>query len=52
MRLLKEAAADLRVPLPMASLIHDRFLRALAAGRQDEDWVAITRASREDAGPA
>jgi 3-hydroxyisobutyrate dehydrogenase-like beta-hydroxyacid dehydrogenase len=49
-RLLLAAAEEAEVPLPMASLIHDRFVSALAQGTSDADWAAIARISYQDAG--
>ncbi len=44
------AAESLRVPLPLASLLHDRFLALLANGGDDLDWSAIARLAARDAG--
>jgi 3-hydroxyisobutyrate dehydrogenase-like beta-hydroxyacid dehydrogenase len=49
-RLLLAAAEEARVPVPMASLIHDRFVAALAQGLGEADWAAIARISFQDAG--
>jgi 3-hydroxyisobutyrate dehydrogenase-like beta-hydroxyacid dehydrogenase len=49
-RLLLAAAEEAAVPMPMASLVHDRFVAALALGLADADWAAIARVSYEDAG--
>jgi 3-hydroxyisobutyrate dehydrogenase-like beta-hydroxyacid dehydrogenase len=49
-RLLLAAAEDLAVPMPMASLLHDRFVAALAQGLGDADWSAIARVSYRQAG--
>jgi 3-hydroxyisobutyrate dehydrogenase-like beta-hydroxyacid dehydrogenase len=49
-RLLITAAEEATVPMPMASLIHDRFLAALARGLGESDWAAIARLSYENAG--
>jgi 3-hydroxyisobutyrate dehydrogenase-like beta-hydroxyacid dehydrogenase len=35
------AAEDLRVPMPLASLLRDRFLTLLARGGEQLDWSAI-----------
>jgi 3-hydroxyisobutyrate dehydrogenase-like beta-hydroxyacid dehydrogenase len=40
-RLVLAAAEELRVPMPVASLIRDRFLTLLARGGADLDWSAI-----------
>jgi 3-hydroxyisobutyrate dehydrogenase-like beta-hydroxyacid dehydrogenase len=49
-RLLLAAAEEAKVPMPMASLVHDRFVAALAQGLGDSDWSAIARISYKDAG--
>lgn len=51
-RLLMAAAEEAAVPIPMASLIHDRFVAALAQGLEDSDWSAIARISYQNAGLA
>jgi len=48
-RLLLAAAEEATV-MPMASLIHDRFVAALARGLGESDWAAIARISYENAG--
>jgi 3-hydroxyisobutyrate dehydrogenase-like beta-hydroxyacid dehydrogenase len=49
-RLLLAAAQEAGVPMPMASLVHDRFVAALARGLGESDWAAIARISYENAG--
>lgn len=49
-RLLLAAAEENAVPMPMASLIRDRFLAALGQGMGELDWSAISRLSAKDAG--
>ena len=51
-RLTLAAAEDLRVPLPLASLLRDRFLTLLAHGGDKLDWSAIGRIAATDAGEA
>lgn len=46
------AGAAAETPLPFASLLRDRFLQAIAKGRGDIDWSAISLGAREDAGLA
>jgi len=46
---LAEAEA-LRVPMPLASLLHDRFLRLFAQGGDNLDWSAIGGLATQDAG--
>jgi 3-hydroxyisobutyrate dehydrogenase-like beta-hydroxyacid dehydrogenase len=49
-RLTLEAAEELRIPLPIASLLRDRFLTLLANGGEHLDWSAISRLAARDAG--
>ena len=49
-RLVLEAAEELRVPLPIASLLRDRFLSLLARGGDQLDWSAIGKLPAVDAG--
>ena len=51
-RLALEAAESLRVPMPLGSLLHDRFLRLLAQGGDSLDWAAIGGLAAQDAGGA
>lgn len=46
---LRTATAS-SVPLPIGSLLHDRYLAAIAKGRSDLDWTAIALGVAEDAG--
>ncbi len=49
-RLTLAAAETLRVPMPLASLLRDRFLTLFAHGGERLDWSAIARLAAEDAG--
>ena len=49
-RLALAAAEDLRVPMPLASLLHDRFLTLMAHGGDNLDWSAIGKLPAMDAG--
>jgi 3-hydroxyisobutyrate dehydrogenase-like beta-hydroxyacid dehydrogenase len=49
-RLALAAGDDMRVPLPLASLLRDRFLTLLAHGGDKLDWSAIGRLATHDAG--
>lgn len=49
-RLLLLAAEEKSVPMPMASLVRDRFLSALAQGLGESDWSAIAQISAREAG--
>lgn len=51
-RLVLAAAETLRVPMPLASLLRDRFLSLLARGGEKLDWSAIGDLPRQDAGAA
>lgn len=51
-RLALAAGEDLRVPLPIASLLRDRFLTLLAQGGDDLDWSAVGGLAAKDAGSA
>jgi 3-hydroxyisobutyrate dehydrogenase-like beta-hydroxyacid dehydrogenase len=49
-RLAQAAADDLRVPMPLAALLHERFVRLLAMGGDNFDWSAIGGLATLDAG--
>jgi 3-hydroxyisobutyrate dehydrogenase-like beta-hydroxyacid dehydrogenase len=49
-RLALAEAETLRVPMPLASLLHDRFLRLFAQGGEKLDWSAIGGLATQDAG--
>jgi 3-hydroxyisobutyrate dehydrogenase-like beta-hydroxyacid dehydrogenase len=49
-RLALAAAEELRVPLPIASLLRDRFLTLLANGGEELDWSAIGALAAWEAG--
>lgn len=49
-RLLLAAAEQAAVPMPMAGLIRDRLIAAMAQGLGESDWAAIARISNQDAG--
>ncbi|MEB3048250.1 NAD(P)-dependent oxidoreductase [Mycolicibacter sp. MYC123] len=49
-RLALQAAEELTVPLPLGSLLRDRFLTLLANGGGQLDWSAITTLAGRDAG--
>jgi len=51
-RLTLAAAETLRVPMPFASVLHDRFLRLLAEGGETLDWAAIGHLAAKDSGQA
>jgi 3-hydroxyisobutyrate dehydrogenase-like beta-hydroxyacid dehydrogenase len=49
-RLFVQAGERHAVPLPLASLVHDRMLAALARGWSDLDWSVFARIASEEAG--
>ncbi|MGH9771110.1 MAG: NAD(P)-dependent oxidoreductase, partial [Candidatus Acidiferrales bacterium] len=49
-KLMLEAAAEVHVPLPCASLIRDKCLTAQARGMGQLDWCCFTEISRLNAG--
>ena len=49
-RLAQAAADKAGVPMPIASLLHDRFLAAIGRGHAEQDWSAIAAVIAEDAG--
>ena len=49
-RLVLAAAEEASVPMPIASLVRDHFLAAIAQGMGDIDWSAISRISAKNAG--
>ena len=49
-RLVLEAAEEFSAPMPLASLIRDQFLSAMAHGQADLDWSSVTRVAARNAG--
>jgi len=49
-RLALAAAEDLQVPMPVASLLRDRFLTLLANGGANLDWSALGKLAAQDSG--
>ena len=50
LRLVQEAAESAAVPMPLAGILRDRFVAALARGEADIDWAAIARIAAAQAG--
>jgi 3-hydroxyisobutyrate dehydrogenase-like beta-hydroxyacid dehydrogenase len=48
-RLALAAGESAQVALPLASLVRDQYLKALARGWSDLDWAALAQVSRDDA---
>jgi 3-hydroxyisobutyrate dehydrogenase-like beta-hydroxyacid dehydrogenase len=49
-RLVLQAAEAQNVPMPVASVLRDRFLTALGRGYQNKDWSVVGQVAAEDAG--
>ena len=45
-----KTASDVHVPMPMADLIRNRFISAIARGRDNLDWSALAQGASDDAG--
>ena len=43
-------AEECAAPMPIASLVHDRMLAAVAQGQGDLDWSSVARVSALNAG--
>ncbi len=46
-----QAGSQAQVPLPIASILRDRYLQALAQGQGEIDWSSIAEISRRNAFP-
>jgi len=49
-RLAQAAADGCMVPMPLAGLLHDRFMTAIARGYGEFDWAGLGRLCADDAG--
>jgi len=49
-RLALETAQECASPMPIASLVRDHFLTAIALGQADLDWSSIARIAARNAG--
>jgi 3-hydroxyisobutyrate dehydrogenase-like beta-hydroxyacid dehydrogenase len=49
-RLVLAASEELRVPMPLANILRDRFLNLLAHGQERLDWSALGGLPAKDAG--
>jgi hypothetical protein len=45
-----KTGGEARAPMPLASLVRDRLLAALAHGRDDLDWSGLALGVLDDAG--
>lgn len=50
LNLILKTAVEVNMPMPLASLLYDRFISALAKNRQELDWSAIALNVAEEAG--
>jgi 3-hydroxyisobutyrate dehydrogenase-like beta-hydroxyacid dehydrogenase len=49
-RLILAAAEECTSPMPLASLVHDHLLSAVAQGQGDMDWSSVSRVVARNAG--
>lgn len=49
-RLVLQAAEECAAPMPLASLVHDHLVSALAHGQGEMDWSSMTRVLARNAG--
>jgi len=49
-RLVLSAAEEASVPMPIASLVRDQFLAAMAQGMAEDDWAAVSKVVYKNAG--
>jgi 3-hydroxyisobutyrate dehydrogenase-like beta-hydroxyacid dehydrogenase len=49
-RLALEAAEHFAAPMPLASLLHDQLLSAMAHGQGDLEWTSLSQVSARNAG--
>ncbi|MCU1257421.1 MAG: NAD(P)-dependent oxidoreductase [Bryobacterales bacterium] len=49
-RLVLETANECTAPMPLASLVRDHFLSAIALGQGDSDWSSLARVAARNAG--
>jgi 3-hydroxyisobutyrate dehydrogenase-like beta-hydroxyacid dehydrogenase len=49
-RLVLQAAEAQNVPMPVASVVRDRFITAMARGNANKDWSALGLIAAQDAG--
>jgi 3-hydroxyisobutyrate dehydrogenase-like beta-hydroxyacid dehydrogenase len=50
--LMREAATDIHVPLPLLNIVYDRFLSAMANDLMGKDWSVISEIARQNSGLA
>lgn len=45
-----KTGGEVRAPMPIASILRDRFVASIARGREEMDWSALALGARDDAG--
>ena len=50
LRLLLQTAEENSAPMPLASVVRDQFLSAVAHGQQGQDWSSVTKVAARNAG--
>ena len=50
LRLLLQTAEENSAPMPLASVVRDQFLSAVAYGQQGQDWSSVTKVAARSAG--
>lgn len=45
-----QTARESQVPLPLASLLHDRLMALVADGKSDIDWIGLALKASQEAG--
>jgi 3-hydroxyisobutyrate dehydrogenase-like beta-hydroxyacid dehydrogenase len=49
-RQMLEAAGELEAPMPVASVVRDQLISALAHGQEKQDWSSVSRTAARNAG--
>lgn len=49
-RLVREVADDVAVPMPLVNLVYEHMLAAIAHGQAEQDWASFTQVNAENAG--
>jgi 3-hydroxyisobutyrate dehydrogenase-like beta-hydroxyacid dehydrogenase len=49
-RLVLQTAEECSAPMPLASLIHDQFVNAMAHGQAEQDWASVANVAARNAG--
>ena len=49
-RLVLQTAEECSAPMPLASLIHEQLVSAMAHGQADQDWASVAKVAARNAG--